>query len=72
MKIKCITCSVWGKLAKIHIEWLSNCKYVIKAAVKSIVILAGNVKGFFFFKYRKNGVLTSFDGNIIEPSKFTE
>lgn len=45
---------------------------MIKAAVKSIVILAGNVKGFFFFKYRKNGVLTSFDGNIIEPSKFTE
>ena len=48
MKIKCITCSVWEKLAKIYIEWLSNCKYVIKAAVKLIVILAGNVKGFFF------------------------
>ena len=48
MKIKCITCSVWEKLAKIYIEWLSNCKYVIKAAVKLIVILAGNVIGFFF------------------------
>lgn len=45
---------------------------MVKAAVKSIVILAGNVKSFlFFFKYRKR-VLTSFDGNIIEPSKFTE
>lgn len=44
---------------------------MVKAAVKSIVILAGNVKSFCFFKYRKR-VLTSFDGNVIEPSKFTE
>ena len=39
----------WEKLAKIYIEWLSNSKYVVKAAVESIVILAGNVKSFFFF-----------------------
>lgn len=43
---------------------------MIKAAVKSIVILAGSVKSFFL--YRKSGILTSFDGSVIEPSKFTE
>ena len=49
---------------------------MIKATVKLIVMLAGNVEGFFFcvffFKYQKSSILTSFDGIIIEPSKFTE
>ena len=48
---------------------------MIEATVKSIVMLAGNVEGFFFlcfffFKYQKSSILTSFDGIIIEPSKF--
>lgn len=48
MKIKCINCSVLGKIAKIYIECLSNGKHMIKAAVKLIVKLAGSVKFFFF------------------------